>query len=344
MLRRLAALVFAVVVIAVGLSLRDGRDGGGGPGGGRPGGGDRAQPGDDPYEVFEDEHVDVLCVEELRTFCADRLDLLNLRARFEPAWVTVQRLQRGAALGADVWLTFRPLDDLARPPGVPPVLGPSTPVLARSAVVVAGPTAAVTALDAACPDRAKLLACVATTRGEKLALRDPSTSGAGTLAFASVAFELGVPPEARSVEDPAVATQLTALARTARRTPTPYADVMRVDGDLVALTLESEVRAALEEVDFDERRTFAAAAVRYPIDVRAAELVAVPAVGFRRARDLDFVLRSDPVVFSLGDSGFEIEGETFRTSGVALFAGRPDTRLDLPYDAALLQSLREVVG
>lgn len=342
MLRRLAAVIFAVVVISLGLSMRAGRDDADGRlAGGGGGGVDRAREGDSPYDVFENEPVDLLCAEDLRQLCTDNLDLMHFEPRIEPVWTTIDRLERGEGLDADVWLTLRPFDAVAAKvtPGPAP-LGAPTPVLARSAVVLAGPPLAVEAIEAACPDPAALLACAATTRAQNLALRDPRTSAAGAIAFASVAHELGVPADAVSVDDPAVREQLAAVRRAARKTSTPYTDALRVNRDLVALTLEADARLALEAVGYEDRKSFGGVTLRWPIDVRAAEVVAVPAAGFRRTGDLEFVLRSDAIVFSFGDAGYEIEEETFRVADVPVFAARPPTRTDLPYDPELLRMLR----
>lgn len=334
MLRRLAALAFGVAVIVGALAIRNADDGGGSS---RR---DSASGEVDPYDVFDDDPVTVLCIEELAVMCED-LDLVFGTTRVEPAWVTVDRLAAGGELEAEAWMTFRPLDAMAAPPGpAKGALGRATPV-ARSPIVLAGPPAAVAAVEAACPEATTLLSCAGATEGVQLMLRDPTTSAAGALALAVLAGEPVAPAPGRAVE-PAAPDPLDALLTRARLTPVPYEDVARLKKSAIALTLEAEVTVALAVLPFEELRGYSGVRVLYPLEARAAEVVVVPARTFSRADDLIAVMQTRSLAYLLERSGFEVPP---RRPGFldaeAVFAARPTVRSDLPPPAPeLLRTLR----
>ena len=149
MSRRIAAAVLAVALVAGGIAIRNRQEN-------AP---RRSPPAEvSPYDVFDDDdNVSVLCDSELAAVC-ERLERFVSTTRVEPAWTTADRLGGGGALGADAWLTFRPLDEMAAPPAAAGPLGPAA-LVGRSPLVLAGPPAAVTAVKAACRDPRVLLSC-----------------------------------------------------------------------------------------------------------------------------------------------------------------------------------------
>src|SRR3712207_269475 len=144
MLRRLLAVGFALLVLFVAFQIRASNEQPGEDGG-------TARPGVvDPYDVFDDGDVRLLCIDELRAVCEDALPLLEIDVDGEPAWTTVDRLRDGGDLGADAWLTVRPLDQEVRAGGG--AAPQSTPVLGRSPILLAASPAAMGVADAACTD------------------------------------------------------------------------------------------------------------------------------------------------------------------------------------------------
>jgi hypothetical protein len=337
MARRLLALLFAVVVLGVAFQLRSGRDETDPP----PRRGTTA----DPYEVFETREVALLCIEELRPVCDDRLDSLGIEVRYEPSWVTVDRLRDGGALEADAWLTVAPFAS-AEAAGPGPGLGPASRPLARTTVALVGPTAVIEELDASCPDGATRFACA--VLAGPVALRDPSVSGLGTLALEAVGRELLAAGTEPPVLDAGARERLQALVGGARRSPSPFDDIARLGGRTVALTVEADVATAITS-RYDESYEVAEAfgarfALRYPLDVRAVEVVVAGAPGFRRVDDLDGVLRSETVAYSFQDAGFEVDGfgGGIVDSDDPPFVGRPPVRTDLRWTPSLLGELREL--
>jgi hypothetical protein len=332
--RRLLALVFAVVVLGVAFQLRSGREEATDP---PP----RRGTSTDPYEVFDTREVALLCVEELRPVCDDRLDSLGIEVRYEPAWTTVDRLRDGGSLEADAWLTVAPF---ASAEAAGPALGASSRPLARTTIALVGPTAVVEELEAACPDGATRFACAAL--GGPVALRDPAVSGLGALALEAVGRELLAAGTEPPVLDPAARERLQALIGTARRSPSPFDDIARLGGRTVALTVEADVATAITsryDEGYEAAEAFGARfAVRYPLDVRAVEVVVAGAPGFRRIDDLDAVLRSETVAYSFQDAGFEVDGlgGGIVESDDPPFVGRPPVRTDLPWTPSLLRELR----
>lgn len=334
MIRRLAATAFAIAVIVGALVVRQDR------GTGTP----SATPGDvDAYTVFDDVPVTLLCADELAAMC-EALTLVVSDVVVEPAWETADRLAGGGELRADAWLTFRPWEELAKPTDPPSasVLGPASSI-ARSPVVLAGPTLVMAAVQERCPDPLTLLAC-ATTGEQQVMARDPRRSALGALALAALDSELRAAPAAPPVDEEQIRGQLRSLLGRARQTPVPYEDVMRSGGNAVALTLEADVTAALDELEFEEQRDYDQALVLYPFETRTAEVVMVPATTFDRAGDLALALRSRTGAYLLGRSGFDIVGREPRfLSAEKVFASRPTIRTDLaPPPAARLAALRSL--
>lgn len=343
MLRRMAALAFAGLVLAVAFSIRASRDEGGSAGSG-PGDVLGGAPAENPYEVFEEGSVSLLCAEELGELCAD-LSSMNLGVRAEPAWVTAARLRDGGGLGADAWLTVRPFDDLVTG-SAPTALGARTGVLARSPIVLTGPAPALAQLRADCPDAVSRFACAtAPERVSSVALHDPRTSALGALALTALVHELGVDEAATGIDDPAVAAQLATTVAGARRTQSPFQDAERIGGRMVALTVEAELLARLDTVEFDDRDGVAAGlGVDYPIDVRAVEVLAAAHPDFRRFGDLDRVLRSRGAGYAFERSGYLPAERDSYVLDLEVFAGRPAVRTDLRWSPELVQTVRSAAG
>lgn len=334
MLRRVAAVLFAVMALAIGLSVRADRA-------------DRRKPTEGPevrraHDIFERREVALLCAEELRDVCEGTFSYLGFDVQIEPAGTTADRLADGGGLHADAWLTFRPFEQLASSATADPgLMGAALPVLARSPVVLVGPRAAVEALDSACPDEARRFACAVTLRPETVALRDPRISAIGVLSVASVAYAAGLPDDAERIVDAAELERLRTLATGSRRSQAPYEDAMRMNREIVALTLEAEVIAAVRRLDFERQDAFDGAAVRYPMEVRAAEVVMVPAMSFSRTDDLADLLRSDDVAHDFTRAGYQVEGKQLTVVDfVPAFRDRPTVRTDIGYPAELVRDLR----
>ena len=317
MARRIAAVVFAVAAIAVGIVIRNTEERG-------P---RRSVPDKvDPYEIFDDDQVSILCAPELAVLC-ERLSQMVTKTRVEPTWTTVDRLADGGALGADAWLTFRPLDEMAAARPGATSLGPASPV-GRSPIVMAGPPAAVATVRAACPDARVLLSCAGGVAAIQLMLRDPATSAVGALALAVLAEELKV----AGPEQPADAgtASLVAVLDRSRSTPIPYQDVARLQGNALALTLEADVGAWVNDLPYEQQRDFDQAAILYPFEARGVEVVVVPARSFTRANDLVRVLGSSSLLLALEGNGFEVPTRPPYLFPKRVYAGRPTIRYDLP--------------
>ena len=334
-MRRILAVLFAVAVIFLGLQIRWSRD-------------DQAQTESrrqpvDPYQLFErGDGASVLCIDELAAVCED-LARFDVEVRAESAWVTAARVLDGGALEADAWLTVRPFDRLpAEVAGPDRTAEAPSPVLARSPIALLGPPAALDAVDAVCPEVATRLGCAATDAPERLAIWDPATSAFGGLALASVAFDLGVPFDATAVEDEGVRQQLRSIVDAARTTQTPFADAVRVAGDLVALAVEADFAADVDSVDYEKLDEYDRAAVRYPLDVRSVELVLVGDPDSRHLTGLRDLMSSESVAYELERRGYVAGGQRSYRFETAPFEGRPGVRTDLPPPS--LELLRDLAG
>ena len=353
MVRRLLAAVFAVVVLFVAFQLRSDQETGGGFGGRGSGRAD-GTAGDNGYEVFEDDEVALLCIEDLREICESDLDLLGFAVEIEPAWTTVRRLRDGGELEADVWLTVHPFPELARPaagagggtvPAEPAALASPTNVLARSPIVVAGSTEAIAGVATRCPETPTLFTCiaadVATTR---VVIRDPATTAIGSLSAAAILQETGMDAAALTA-DPAAPGPLGVFARSARRSQAPLQDALRIGGSTIAIALEAEALAVAEEMGLSDPETeLAPFGIRYPLDVRPVEMVAVPAPDFRRPRDLQTALLSSAAGYTFQRHGWAPEGREPYLLETPLFAGRPVVRTDLPWDPELVRAIQKVLA
>lgn len=325
MLRRIGAVIFAVFVLLFAIGIRENRSV------------DRDGSSSDPdsaYDVFDDDSVRVVCAEELREICLSDLTIFGFQVSVEPVWTTAARLADGGRLGANAWLTFRPFDTLLLDPPTPP-----PQVAAFSPLVLTGPRSAIAALDAACPEDATRFACAA-QRPTSLVLNDPGSSAIGAMALAVLAHSSGVAADATTVADPTLRTSLRALKSSARRSLSPALDAKRLGGEQVALTIEAEVVSVVEDIDFEDRETFDEIGVRYPIDVRAVEVVLVGAPGYLRAADLAAVSTSREFGYSFSKLGYETPDRPFFLDYVSIFQNRPPVRTDLSFDLALLQELR----
>lgn len=329
MSRRIAAVVFAVAMIAGGIAIRNSRSGDA----------PRRELAEDAnlYSVFDDDDGSILCAPELAALCETLAGIVG-PIRTEPTWTTADRLAGGGALGADAWLAFRPLDEMAVPPTSPSTLAPAAPV-ARSPIVLAGSPAVIGAIEAACRDPRVLLSCAGNLAGVKLMLRDPATSVVGAIALDVLAGELGVAAPG-VVADEGAATLRSLLGRS-RLTPVPYEDVSRLPEGSVALTLEADVNLFLMKLPFEQRRSYSGVAVLYPFEARAAEVVVMPARSFRRADDLVAVINSTRYGVAADRAGFDVPGHSRDLVPTRVFAKRPTIRSDLPPPApARLRQLR----
>lgn len=352
MLRRMAALAFAGLVLAFAFAVRAERDGRApdSPASDLPADVVGGPPAENPYEVFDDDEVSLLCVEELEAFCRD-VASMGIDVRTEAAWATVGRVRDGGDLGSDAWLTIRPFDELAleTPEGTPSVapLDRRTGVLARSPVVLTGPLAAMAELRSACPDAVGRFACATAAERARLVAVHPPSSALGTLALTALAHELGADPSpaAAGISDPAIAIQVAAAGGAVRRTQSPLLDAERIAGRMVALTAEADLLARLATAEYDDReRAGAAFAVDYPIDVRALEIIAIARPDFRRLGDLDRVLRSRGVGFAFERAGYLPADEDSYLLDLTLFADRPPVRTDLTWNPAVVEAVRTEAG
>ena len=333
MARRVVAALAAVALIVAGIAIRNQKEN-------EP---RRNLPAAkvNPYEVFDKtDNVSVVCAVELAAVC-ERLASYVRTTTVEPTWATVDRLAGGGVLGADAWLTFRPLEEMAAPPApAQSTLAPAT-LVGRSPVVLAGPPAAVAAVKAACPDPRVLLSCAGSVAGVQLMLRDPASSAVGGIALSVPAEELGVAAPAPALDKGAAS--LAGLLARSRLTPVPYEDVSRLQGGAVALTLEADVNLFLRRLPFEEQQNYDRVALLYPFEARAAEVVAVPARAFPRAADLVSLITSTTVGSVLERSGYEAPGTTPSLFPRKLYAERPTIRGDLPPPSpARLRQLRDL--
>lgn len=319
MSRRIAAVVFAVAMLAGGIVIRNSR------GGDAP----RRAPAEEAnlYSVFDGDEASIVCAPELAALCG-RLTGLVGPIRIEPTWTTADRLAGGGVLGADAWLAFRPLDQMAAPPTTSPsTLGPAAPV-GRSPIVLAGSPAVIGVIQAACLDPRVLLSCAGNVAGVRLMLRDPATSVSGAIALSVLAEELGV-TAAAPVADEDLASLRSLLSRS-RLTPVPYEDVSRLPEGSVALTLEADVNFFLSKLGYEQQRSYSGVSVLYPFEARAAEVVVMPARSFPRAEDLVAVINSTRYGVAADAAGFDVPGHPRDLVPAQVFAKRPTIRYDLP--------------
>lgn len=347
MLRRLLAVVFAVFVLLVAMQLRgDGDDGRAAPlAGGRPDG----SAGDNGYEVFDDDEVALLCIEDLRALCREGLDLFGFTVRIEPAWTTVDRLRDGGELGADAWLTVQPFPEIASPAGgggLEEPLGRPTAVVARSPFVAVGPAAGIADVDAACPDAAVLLSCIAGPgRSGPTVARHPGASALGSLALATLVPEIRSDPAVPPRADAGVADAVQAFVAATRRSQAPLEDALRIGGSAAAFTVEAELLEELQRLDYDLRDTAQERfGVRYPLDVRAAEIVVVPVPRFPRPRDLQSLFLTSAAGYAFERAGWIAEARESYLHDGPLFVDRPVVRTDLRWDPELVDAVRRVAA
>ncbi|MBW3643797.1 MAG: hypothetical protein KY447_12880 [Actinobacteria bacterium] len=340
---RALAVLFGMLVIAIALGIRGDRREPEGQEGRSP---NAARKGPFRFSDEAENRARLLCIEELRAVCDDTFVLMGFAVDVEPAWTTADRVAGGGSLGADVWLTVRPFDQLAQPSAPPPAFGSPTPVLARSPLALAGPTAAVASLDVACPEPSTRLGCATSAgRARQVALRDARSSAFATLALATVAHDLGTPGDAEAVTDPAVVEHLRTLARTSRRSQAPFEDVMRIGGQTVALTVEAEVLDVINDLSYDSQERYEQAALRYPIDVRSVEVVAVSPASLPGAATAHAALQSSEAAAGFRRGGFATDGRApFAVQLAPPFKGRPVVRTDLPANPALLRDIHRVVS
>lgn len=334
MVRRLLALAFGIVVIAGALAIR--RD--------REPDSTRAPTGEvDVYSVFDDVPVTLLCAEELAGLC-DSLSLVVSDVIVESAWVTADRLAAGGKLGADAWMTFRPWPELARSvdPPLPSVLG-AVSIVARSPLVLAGPTPVMAAVQERCPDPRTLLSCAAAGEAQ-LMMRDPKKSAVGALGLAAMGNEVRSALSAAVPSDDDVRAALGAVVAKARTTAVPYEDVTRLGTGALALTVEADVALAVAAVDVEILRGYDEIQALYPFDTHSAEVVIAPAVTFTQAGDLVAALRSRSGVYLIERTGYTVDAHTPGfLYAEKVFAARPTIRTDLePPLLAFLTSMRSL--
>jgi hypothetical protein len=84
--------------------------------------------------------------------------------------------------------------------------------------------------------------------------------------------------------------------------------------------------------------------VRYPLDVRPVEIVAVPATTFSRPRDLEALLRTSAAGYAFDRHGWVVEGRDAWFLHGPPFEARPAVRTDLPWPPALVRAVRGMVA
>ena len=358
MLRRALAVIFAACVLSAALVVRYNRPEGGDGSTNEAAGDARAAAGDgkaegsspantdvDVYDLFADSGAELLCIEELALVCEESFSLMGFEVRVEPVWTTVDRMADGGALGADVWVTVRPFDRLGgAPSGGRIVLGPPSRVVASTPIVLTAPAPAIDALDGACPDAAVLFTCATDqARARNVVLRDPGRSAHGALAAAAVAHDLGVRRSDAAVADAAAADHLRHLLRTARRSQSPLQDAIRIGRASVALTVEADLIASMQDLEFEELTRYDEVGVRYPLDVGPVEVVVLTVPAFPRGDELATLLASRDVAHAFRRAGYMTPGPASSIVEYAkVFEGRPAIRTDLVEQPEFMTEMRRL--
>lgn len=314
-MKRLAALVAAVVLVVGALWVRDridGDDGGDGSGGGGgDGGGDLV----------------LACSRTMASAC-ERLDRIDgLSVRIEDDATTAEALAQadGASPDVDAWLTAAPwaamVADERELAGRPPVLAESSDALARSPVTMVARSDRAEALRSACGGNVTW-ACVGDAAG------GPWTALGGDAAWGTVRPGLPAPDSARGLvvlaqavasrlggsdyasndfdEDPAFRPWFDRLVGAAKDTDLPGVPLSRflvapaTFGVVGSLEAESgpELAGAANRGRFD---------VIYPEPVVTADVVLAPAAGSDAESVIDRIGR-DRLTNALSRAGWRVPG------------------------------------
>ncbi len=344
--RRLLALVVAIALVGLAFILRSAidDDGASDAGGGTP---------------------RLLCATELADVC-DRLAQDN-DLSFEPeqAGLTVDRIaslpdDQLRDLGFDGWLTFSRDAEIARDrrarSSFEPALGPSSPAIGRSPLVIGILRDRAAALESVCPGELTWR-CVGDFAGRewvdaggevawgrvKPAHADPATTGEGLLVIGQAATNFYDGRTDLSTDDYESDAFLEWFSRLEDAvSAVPFEQIFaRGVVDMVG-TLEARAGPQIARASRDRRDQVR---LLYPAPVATADVVYVPAVDGDGADALSDLLTGDEGRAALARDGWRVPGQP-RVEGVPDKPALP-ARDDLP-DAgslqALLETWREVTG
>jgi hypothetical protein len=350
-LRRVLALVAALVIVGAGFGIRALIDGGNGGG-----------SADGP----SDARPSLLCAAELGVCDALANSNLGIDVTVAPAGISTDQLstQDPGELGYDGWLTFGREAEIARDrrvrAGLPPTVGRPSDPIGRSPLVLAVWKDRAAVLEAHC-GRTLDWRCIGDVAGAswssiggepawgsvKPGHSDPTVNGDGLLVIGQAASQFfGRSDLSRDdYEDDAFLEWFGRLERSIRFDPGSPFERMLVGGpaiyDVVGTT-ESEAGPLLAGASADRQ---AQLRLLYPAPVASADAVYVPIAGAPEADALGEVLTGDDGRAALAQAGWRVEGET-RAKGVRSTPVLP-TRANLPTAGsleALLETWREVIG
>jgi hypothetical protein len=319
-LKRLAAVLAAVLMVAVAVVVRDWLD-------------DEQEPS--PGEASPpatDDGATLVCASELEAVCralADRDD--ELVVRIEPAGTTLEALSgsdgEGRADDVDGWLTFDPfpamVDEARQRSGLQPLIGRPTPVLARSPLVIAVWDDRREALAASCPDGDITWGCIGDVAGtpwpttgglEAWGAVEPShpradQTAVGLLALAgAVTSWFGTSDLAsQDFRDPAFATWFDSLERSIPHFPapprTPLDDMLSGGPATFDLTGTTEAAAgpAIARSRYSDRLS-----IIYPLPVTVADVVFVALTGTDEGGYVRELVESDATAPALAAAGWRV--------------------------------------
>jgi hypothetical protein len=340
--RRVLAVVAAVVLIALGLVIRS-RTGDGGT--------TRADTG----------AASLVCLTELKPVC-DRLAAAHpeLTVTVQDAATTQTALGGNlpdVATGPNAWLTYAPLtamvDESRARAGLPGAFADPTATLARSPLVIAARNDRRAALTTACGGQLTWR-CLGERAGSpwtdnggqatwgsvKVGLPDPAVTATGLLgvAEATASYFGRTDYAANDFADPAFGDWLGRLARSGRglgrTTSTPLDQLLTQRGsyDFAGTTESAGGPAVSQSRDKNE------VSILYPSPLSTADVVLAPVAGSSTAGDrVKKLLESDEAAQALADAGWRVEGR----------ASAPGVPGDPPLDGAglprpgVLAALRE---
>jgi hypothetical protein len=352
-LKRLAAVLAAVLMVAVAVVVRDWLDEE-----------QDSSPGDGSRQATDDGAT-LVCANELEAVCralVDRDD--ELVVRIEPAGSTLEALSgsdgHGGAADVDGWLTFDPfpamVDEARHRSGLQPLIDRPTSALARSPLVVAVWDDRREALVASCPDGDITWRCVGDVAGtpwpttgglEAWGAVKPSHARAdqtaiGLLALASaVTSWFGTSDLAsQDFRDPAFESWFERLERSIPQFPAPPRtplDDMLFGGpatfDLTGTTEAAAVPAISRSRDSHRL------SIIYPLPITVADVVFVTLTGADEGGYVRELVESDATAPALAAAGWRVPDHD-------LAAGL-DPGLDLPASTGLprpgvLEALRSL--
>jgi Bacterial extracellular solute-binding protein len=322
--KRVAALVAAVAMVAGALWLR-GRDGGDGGGGDDPPAGESAPP--------------LVCATELADVCQG----LDVEATVEDAGATADRLAAGEPLGADGWLVAAPWPDMAviaGEPGRVPALDAGD-VLARSPAVLVVWSDRADALREACAPDGPGWACLGAAAGRpwtdvggqpdwgpvRVAHPDPGTVAGLTVAAAAAADFLDATDYATNdLDSEEFDAWFTQLEGDVGENVAPGGLVARM------LTFGRAAFGAVGVLEAEAGPVLAGAQrddveVLYPSPMVTADVVLATVPGAAGADELRDLVGGDDAAAILRDAGWRVGGEApdvpFDPPGLADGSGLP---------------------